>query len=110
MNKRKKSKIAIFFLIAFLSYCAYTLIEQEFYLNEYRKQENYYKSEVLKEEKLTVELEKQKELYQTDFFIEKTAREKLGMVKPGEKVFKRQNQSIHQQGKRSKSSSQTIRF
>lgn len=33
------------------------------------------------------ELKRQKEILDTDEYIEKVAREKLGMVKPGEKIF-----------------------
>lgn len=65
----------------------YILIQQEITLNNYRIQERYYKAKIEEEKAKAEKLERLKVLYNTDMYIEKIAREKLGLVKSGEKMF-----------------------
>jgi cell division protein FtsB len=44
-------------------------------------------AKIIGENKQNETLKKQKDTMNSDEYIEKTAREKLGMVKPGERVF-----------------------
>jgi cell division protein FtsB len=44
-------------------------------------------AKIKEEEKNMEELKKQKDIINSDEYIEKIAREKLGMVKKGEKIF-----------------------
>ena len=87
-NKRKKPGIwwKLLFIIAAI-YAAYVIIDNQFYINKYSAEEKHYLQQIEEEREKIRELEKTKELVDTDYYIEKMAREKLGMVKPGEKIF-----------------------
>ncbi|MGE5474090.1 MAG: FtsB family cell division protein [Ignavibacteriales bacterium] len=86
-NKRKGNiKRVIYFIV--ILYIGVVLVRQETVLFDCHKQQNYYLSEIKKNQNLSTDLKQKKELYNSDVFVEKTAREKLGMVYPGEKVFK----------------------
>lgn len=86
-NKKKKSNWGLLVLALFLAYFGYTAFGQQKILDrkqsELKKIQNRIDEETLKNEKLKKDMEKT----DTDEFVEKTAREKLGMVKKGEKVF-----------------------
>ncbi len=92
MRKKKiKSKIISAFgniMIAVATvYVVYILIQQQMQLNTYKAQQDYYKAQIELEQKKLQELENNKLLYTTDSYIEKIAREKLGLVKPEEVIF-----------------------
>lgn len=92
MRKKKiKSKIISAFgniMIAVATvYVVYILIQQQMQLNTYKAQQDYYKTQIELEQKKLQELENNKLLYTTDSYIEKIAREKLGLVKPEEVIF-----------------------
>ncbi len=82
MGKIKKIMIGIVII-----YVGYILVQQQITLNLYKVQEKYYEEKILAEKDKTNALKKQKMLYNTDMYIEKIARDKLGLVKPGERVF-----------------------
>lgn len=86
-NKRKGGLERVLYLIIIL-YVGFVLLRQEAVLFDCHKQQNYYLSEIKKSQSISQELKKKKQIYNSNEFIEKTAREKLGMVYPGEKVFK----------------------
>lgn len=86
-NKRFRFKIVNFIYIALIVYVGYIFIQQQGYLTECKRQENMYYAEIQKNKQIAASLEQQKEYYQTNEYIEKTAREKLGMVVPGEKIY-----------------------
>ncbi len=74
--------------IAALSiYIVYVLIQQQIQLNAYKAQQDYYKAQIEQEKKKLQSIEDNKLLYTTDSYIEKIARERLGLVKPGEVIF-----------------------
>lgn len=93
VNKRKKgkffkrNKIAIFFFGVLFVYLSVTIISQEKNLRDLRQEQKELQAIVnnLKEEKKKMEkkVEESSELE----FIEKTAREKLKMVKPNEIIY-----------------------
>jgi cell division protein FtsB len=56
-------------------------------MDKMAEQEKYYKNEYAKSIQKTRDLNKMQELSQNESYIEKQAREKLGMVKPNEKVY-----------------------
>ena len=87
MNKRKKSKLGLFVIIGFFVYFAYVFIDQQKVLYAKEIEMNSIQMKIEEETKLNKELKKQKEMLGSDEYVEKIAREKLGMVKPGERIF-----------------------
>lgn len=86
-HERKKSKLMLFIIIAFLGYFTYTIIDQQNIFNVKSIEMKVLESKIREEKKTGEELKKQEEMFNSDEYIEKIAREKLGMVKKGEKVF-----------------------
>ena len=87
MNKRKKSRVGLFVIIGLFVYFAYTMIDQQQVMYMKNNEIKSIEAKIQEEMKLNNELKKQKEVINTDEYAEKAAREKLGMVKHGEKVF-----------------------
>jgi cell division protein FtsB len=87
MSKNKKSSFGTIVIIGFLLYFGYVAVDQQKIL--YSKEAEMQKvQENIEEEKQTnEELKKQKDMLNSDEYSEKVAREKLGLVKPGERVF-----------------------
>jgi len=88
MKNKRKSNFKRIIYSAIIIYVGFILLKQQASLFDCQKQSAYYLSEVKKNKSLSQELQKKKEVYNSDFFIEKMAREKLGMVHSGEKIFK----------------------
>lgn len=88
MIKKKKTNLLkrILYLAVFI-YVGYILFQQHVCFNAYKAQEISYLREIDENEKIQQQYQKQRELYQTDAYIEEMARAKLGMVYPGEKIF-----------------------
>lgn len=68
-------------------YVAYVLISQQIQFYKGNKTFNQNQKKIVQMEKENQELTKEKATYDSDENIEKIAREKLGYVKPGEKVY-----------------------
>lgn len=87
-NKQKKksssSKLVIFIVVCFVSII---LIKQQIEINTYNKKISELEAQIKTEEARSKEIDKKDELYATDEYIEKVARDELGLVKPDEKVF-----------------------
>lgn len=86
-KSRKKISFARILGIGLFAYFISVFCIQQFKINEYKIQENYYESAIAE---IDEEKEKNEELMaQTNSseYIEKVAREKLGLVKPYEKIF-----------------------
>lgn len=82
----KKLCISILF-IALLAYVSYTFVHQQISLSQREEMASNYEKEIenakLEQEQLKKELENSKD----DEYLEKMAREKLGLVKANERVF-----------------------
>ena len=87
MNKRKSSILGVLVLVAFIIYFSFIIIEQQKIINNKESALKVIDSKIRKEELVKNDLEKQKEMLNSDEYIERVAREKLGLVKPGEKIF-----------------------
>ena len=68
-------------------YSTVTMIEQQKILSAKNNELKSVQSKIDEERKTFEELKKQKENVNSDEYIERVAREKLGMVKYGEKIF-----------------------
>ena len=87
MNGKKGSRWGLFILIAFIVYFLFIIVEQQKILYSKEEAMKNIRTRVEEETRENEELIRQKEILDTDEYIEKVAREKLGMVKPGEKIF-----------------------
>lgn len=83
----KRNKYLILFLVVFVGYIGYSVVQTEIKIQELKAREATLKEELVKltEEKdtLTKQLEESKSLES----IERIAREKLKMVKPNEVIY-----------------------
>lgn len=87
MNKRKKFRLGTLLFLGALAYLAYLLINQQGILYEKQAQLDELNSKIQAEEENRERLIRQSEEINSEENIEKIAREKLGMVKRGERVF-----------------------
>lgn len=87
MNKGKKRVLLILFSIGFSLYFFGTLITQQGLMDGKNKEYESVLSKIDEENSVKEELLLQNDRMDSDAYIEKVAREKLGMVKRGEKVF-----------------------
>jgi cell division protein FtsB len=87
MNKTKVNPIFKVIFVLFLAYAVFTFFDQQKLIDGKRFELIQVKDEIEAGQKDLSELEKEKDMLMTDESLEKIAREKLGMVKPGERVF-----------------------
>ncbi|NLL07108.1 MAG: septum formation initiator family protein [Clostridiaceae bacterium] len=87
MNKRKKSRFGILLFLGAIAYLTYLFISQQGVLYAKQAQLESINSKIQAEEENKEKLIRQSEEINSDESIEKIAREKLGMVKHGERVF-----------------------
>lgn len=87
--KIKKGNKLIFKLAILLSaiYAIYMGVKQQIDLNKYLKEEQYYISIIEQQNEVTQQLEQEKSSVQEDQYIERLAREKLGLIMPNEKIY-----------------------
>ena len=82
---KKIYKKVIIFVIA--GYTLFTLYNQQITLNQYSKQSEEINEKIAEETKVNEDLNKQKDNVNSLEFIEQTAREKLDMYYPNERVY-----------------------
>lgn len=83
-------KKRIFTILIFLAVCCYavvTLVNQQITLNRYNEEQAKLSSQIQEESQYKNELIAKKENVNSEEFIEQTAREKLDMYLPTEKVY-----------------------
>lgn len=86
-KKSKNSKIRLFIIIGALIYISFIFVDQQKIIKIKNAEMQELQSRIEEELKISEELKEQKDLVNSPEYIEKMAREKLGMVKPSEKVF-----------------------
>lgn len=87
MSKGKKSSLGIFVLLIIFIYLSYIAVNQQKLIYAKNLEVNKIDNKIEDETKLNNELSKEKEMITSDEYIEKVAREKLGMVKKDERVY-----------------------
>ncbi len=87
--KKKKKNVSIVHVmtILFIVYFGFTFFNQQLKLNKYNSQIEMYEKEIESKQNLIEYYKSRKENITTDEYIESVAREKLGLVKPYEKVY-----------------------
>ena len=84
---RKKPVLKFLFFAGLFIYFAYTFISQQKLIYLKDVEVNSIQASIEEEEELNKDLKKQKEMIDSDEYVEKVARKELGMVKRGEKIF-----------------------
>ena len=84
---KKKFKFNRIIIIGIIIYVLYVLISRKQILNTYKKEERNYLDLIAQEKQKNVELLEEKNNINSTEFIEETAREKLGMYLPNERVY-----------------------
>jgi Septum formation initiator len=87
MSRRKKSKVGLIFLTIIFIYFAYAVVGQQKIINNKSLDMVKIQNKIDEETKENEMLKKEKDQLSSDEYVEKTAREKLGMVKKGERVY-----------------------
>ncbi len=87
MKKKNRFNVWTLLLIACICYFGYTFYNQQASIEERKSQHTQLKQDIHNEMVKKQQLEKQKAQINSDEFAEKIAREKLGYVKDGEKIY-----------------------
>ncbi|AEE90387.1 Septum formation initiator [Tepidanaerobacter acetatoxydans Re1] len=88
MKGKRKFKIRHLLFLLFLIYVASTLAMQQFKITKLAQQEAQLKARMKEVTEQREELEEEISLLHTDEYIEGVARDELGLVKPGEYIYK----------------------
>lgn len=88
-KKVQKKNINIIHIISvlFCIYFVYTMFDQQIKINNYNSQIEMYEKDIETKNNLVGYYSKQSQNTQSDEYIESVAREKLGYIKPYEKIF-----------------------
>jgi cell division protein FtsL len=88
MNKRKKRSWGLILITGvFILNIGIALVKQEKMIRAQQKELDKIQSNIEQENELNKKLLQQKQEVKSDEYIEKIARENLGMIKDGEKIF-----------------------
>lgn len=85
--KKRMNPLIFVLMSGLIFYFVVTLIQQQENISMIRAEMSALEHKVAKEKEKQEELLEQKSQVNTDAFIESLAREKLGMVKEGERLF-----------------------
>ncbi|MBP3285239.1 MAG: septum formation initiator family protein [Clostridia bacterium] len=85
--KKKMNPLKFLMILFLIFYASYALIRQEIEIKKYDKEKQYYMEQIELAKAKQEEYKKYSEYVKTDAFIEKIAREKLGMLLPEEKIY-----------------------
>jgi cell division protein FtsB len=85
---RTRIKIRHLIILFFLFYVVYTLVVQQLKMMDLARQEAELRQQIEMAIQQREQLKKQIQLLHTDSYIEKLARDKLGLVKPDEYIYK----------------------
>ena len=92
-KKQQKKKVNVrtmlgrFFFVGILGYLAFVLISQQFDLASLQTQSGELDEQIAEQQRLQKENESIQQIVGTDEYTEDVARERLGFMKPDEKVF-----------------------
>lgn len=87
MDDKKGFRWGLLITTALVLYLLYVIVSQQTNLDIKFSELKDIQAKIEEESNLNRELKNEEELLNTDEYIEKTAREKLGMIKPGERIF-----------------------
>ena len=84
---KRKFKFNRIIIIGIVIYLLYVFISRQQVLSSYKKEEQAYAKLIVQEQQRNIELQEEKENVNSTEFIENTARDKLGMYLPNERVY-----------------------
>lgn len=87
MKKQFKGIFIWLAKLVFLGYVFYILISQQPIINAKEAEKEKLEANLIEKQEAEIDLRIDIKTANTMFYIEKVAKEKLGMVKPGERVF-----------------------
>ena len=87
MKKRKVNWVKLCTILFLAIYAGYTFVKQEIAINEYKKQKQIYVEQITLANQKHEEYKHYSEYVKSEEYIEKIAREKLGMLLPEERVY-----------------------
>ncbi|NLI60357.1 MAG: septum formation initiator family protein [Clostridiales bacterium] len=82
-----KTRMKVFLALLFLGYFGIILIKQEIKMDDQAHKIEHLKEEIAQTEEMNAELERLIQYTESEEYIEKVARERLGWVKKGEIIF-----------------------
>lgn len=86
-RKRKRITWTVMFILICFGYTAYIFADQERQLNGAKREADNLRAREATLKAENERLNQEQQLLQTDAYIEKVAREELGLVKPGETPY-----------------------
>ena len=87
MKKRKANWLKVCIILFLAIYSSYILIKQEIEINKYDKERMHYMEQIALANKKHEEYKHYSEYVKSEEYIEKIAREKLGMLLPEERIY-----------------------
>lgn len=85
--KKGKSTLGILILLVIFLYLSYIAVNQQRIIFNKNLELSRLEEKIAEEKTVNEELKKESEIIQDDEYIEKIAREKLGMVKKNERIY-----------------------
>ena len=85
--KKKVNPVNFLVILFLMFYSVFTFIKQEIEIKKYEKEKQVYLEQIALAKEKNVEYKKYSEYVNTEAYIEKIAREKLGMLLPEEKKY-----------------------
>jgi len=85
--KKKVNWLKLCMLVFLFTYAVYTLVKQEIEIHKYEKEKAVYMEQITLAKQKQDEYKHYSEYVNSDEYIEKIAREKLGMLLPEERIY-----------------------
>lgn len=85
--KKKVNWLKVFGILIFSIYAGITFVKQEIEINKYEKEKVIYMEQINLAKQKQNEYKHYSEYVNSDEYIEKIAREKLGMLLPEERIY-----------------------
>lgn len=82
-----KPRMKIFLILLFLGYIGITMFKQEIKMAEQNEEKKQLKEQIARIEDVNADLDRALQYTESEEYIEKVARERLGWVKKGEIIF-----------------------
>lgn len=87
MQKKRLNLFKLVIILFLLVYAGSTFVRQEVEINKYAKEEKSYIDQIALAKEKNIEYKQFSEYVKTDEYIERIARDKLGMLLPEEKIY-----------------------
>lgn len=85
--KKKKFKIKRIIYVLIICYIGYSLVDQQIMINRINNDISKYTEQSKKVQESNESIKDQIEFAKTDEYMERAAREKIGLIRPGETVY-----------------------